>query len=602
VTKTQLSDFEQIIFADFEFANKPGEPPDVVCLAWHEWPAGQTRCLWRDRLAETPPYRIDERVLFVCFVGNAELGCHLALNWPLPANVLDLSPEFRCITNGRTVPEGRGLLGALGYFHLQHSFDSKRKAELQKRIARGWPFTAEEIEEILRYSPSDVDALVRLLPKMLSCLDLDVAIYRGEFVKASAAMEHHGVPIDMEIFPRLTDKHAWRYVRDAMVPVIDAAYGVYVKGPDGEWHFNMELFKQYTEREGITWPLTEKGKLSTKRKTFEDMSKGHPQLEALRQLRHTRDKMRKIKLAVGADGRNRTVLWPFKSKTGRTQPKASQWIFSPAVWLRSLIRPEPGQAVAYVDWSSMEFMIAASLSDDPTMLDFYRNGDPYLSFAKRVGAAPSWATKATHGPLRDRYKVALLAAQYGIQAEALAGRLGVSAFAAHEMLAQHRELFAVYWRWAEDWLAHVLDSGVMWTPLDWQCRTGITEFNGRSLQNFPVQGTGAEILRIACIWATRRGIGLRAPVHDALLVEAPLERIEADVALLQELMRRASRIVLNPTADGQLELRTDAKIIRYPDRYTDPRGEAIWANVLALLAEYQQSRDRPAALQREEQR
>ena len=46
--------------------------------------------------------------------------------------------------------------------------------------------------------------------------------------------------------------------------------------------------------------------------------------------------MRKIKLAVGADGRNRTVLWPFKSKTSRTQPKASQWIFSPAVWLRSL--------------------------------------------------------------------------------------------------------------------------------------------------------------------------------------------------------------------------------------------------------------------------
>jgi hypothetical protein len=159
----------------------------------------------------------------------------------------------------------------------------------------------------------------------------------------------------------------------------------------------MEQFKQYLEREGITWPLTDKGKLSTKRKTFEDMSKGHPQLEALRQLRHARDKMRKIKLAVGADGRNRTVLWPFKSKTGRTQSKAPQWIFSPAVWLRSLIRPGAGQAIAYVDWSSMEFMIAASLTGDPIMLDFYRNGDPYLSFAKRVGAAPSWATKATDG-------------------------------------------------------------------------------------------------------------------------------------------------------------------------------------------------------------
>ena len=44
-----------------------------------------------------------------------------------------------------------------------------------------------------------------------------------------------------------------------------------------------------------------------------------------------------------------------------------------------------------------------------------------------------------------------------------------------------------------------------------------------------------------------------------MLIEAPLERIEADVALMQELMRRASRVVL-----GAHELRTDAKIIRYP--------------------------------------
>ena len=404
-------------------------------------------------------------------------------------------------------------------------------------------------------------------------------------------MEHAGVPIDMDVYPQLADKDAWRYVRDAMVPVIDAAYGVYVKGPHGDWHFSMELFEQYLERAGITdWPRTKKGKLSTKRKTFENMTKGHAQLEELRQLRHARDKMRKIKLAVGADGRNRTVLWPFKSKTGRTQPKASQWIFSPAVWLRSLIKPGPGIAVAYVDYSSMEFGIAAKLSGDPVMLEFYRAGEPYLSFAKRVGTAPADATKQTHEPLRDRYKTGLLATQYGVQAETLAGRLGISTFAAHEMLAQHRQLFAVYWHWAEDWLAHALDTGVMRTVLGWECRTGITEFNSRSIQNFPVQAHGADILRIACIWATRYGLGLRAPVHDALLIEAPIDRIEADVALLQEIMRRASRVVLNPTADDTFELRTDYKIVRYPERYSDRRGDEIWAKVLRLLAEYQQQR------------
>ena len=44
-----------------------------------------------------------------------------------------------------------------------------------------------------------------------------------------------------------------------------------------------------------------------------------------------------------------------------------------------------------------------------------------------------------------------------------------------------------------------------------------------------------------------------------MLIEAPIDRIDADVALMQEIMRRASRIVLNATADGTHELRTDAR-------------------------------------------
>ena len=335
------------------------------------------------------------------------------------------------------------------------------------------------------------------------------------------------------------------------------------------------------------------GKLSTRRKTFEDMAKGRPQLEGLRQLRHARDKMRKIKLAVGADGRNRTVLWPYKAKTSRTQPKASQWIFSPAVWLRSLIKPAVNMSVAYVDWSSMEFLIAAALSEDPMMLEFYRTATrtcPLPSGSARRQARP---LNNTHEPLRDRYKTGLLAIQYGVRAETLGARLGVSTFDAHEMINQHHELFAVYWRWSDDWLAHALDTGVMWTPLGWICRTGITEFNERSVRNFPIQGSGAYILRVACIWATRHGLRLLGPVHDAVLIEAPLERIDVDVTLMQELMRRASRVVL-----GIHELRTDAKIIRHPNRYTDRRGDAVWANVLQLLAEYRQ-REEPCETARQ---
>ena len=50
------------------------------------------------------------------------------------------------------------------------------------------------------------------------------------------------------------------------------------------------------------------------------------------------------------------------------------------------------------------------------------------------------------------------------------------------------------------------------------------------------------------------------------------------MALMQEIMRRASRVILNPTADGTIELRTDAKIIRHPGRFTDSRGDRTVGN------------------------
>jgi DNA polymerase-1 len=599
VTPSELP-FEQIWLHDFEFVTQPGEHPDVVCLVAHELRSGETLRLWRGELGARPPYRTDCSVLFVSFVANAECACHLALGWPMPANVLDLSPAFRNLTNGRSTPEGKGLLGALRYYGLD-TIGAKQKDAMKKRVMQGWPFSPEERQQILTYCESDVDALQRLLPRMLSETDLGVALYHGEFAAASALMEHRGVAIDMEVFAQLADNETWSAVRDAMVPAIDAQYGVYVRDRTGDWSFNMERFSAYLAREGIQgWPLLESGKLNMQRKTFEDMSKGWPQLEELRQLRHARDKMRKVKLAVGRDGRNRTVLWPFKAKTSRTQPKAAQWIFSPAVWLRSLIKPEPGMAVAYVDYSSMEFLIAASLSDQHsgsvnTMLNMYNSGDPYLSFAKRVGAVPRTATRQSHAAVRDKYKVMLLATQYGMASETLAARLGVSTFEAHEMLNQHRELFSQYWQWSDDWVQRALQTGVMWTAFGWTCRTGITEFNERSIRNWPIQATGADVLRIACILATRHGIKLLAPVHDAVLIEAPIARIEADVALMREIMRRASRIVLNADAAGTHELRTDAKIIRYPARYGDPRGDAIWDRVLQLLAEQQRSAERKVA-------
>jgi len=440
-----------------------------------------------------------------------------------------------------------------------------------------------------------------LLFKLLPHIDLPIALHRGEAVAALARSEHIGVPIDMEIFPQLADKKTWRELRDSMVPLVDV-HGIYVRDKLGEWHWNNARFEELVASEGINWPRTETGKLDLRRKTFESMAKAYPQIEPLRQLRYIRDKLRSIQLSVGHDGRNRTVLWPFSSKTSRTQPKAKHWIFSPSVWLRFLIKPEPGKALAYIDYSSMEFLGAAALSDghvssNNPMLDLY-SGDPYLNFGKIVGLIPPDATRDTPGVavIRDRLKVLCLGVQYGMQKSTLATRLGVSEIEAHELLQLHRGLFSQYWHWSEDWLHHSLTSGMMKTVFGWQCATGITELNGRSIRNWPIQSTCADMFRLAYVWGTRHGLTLIAPVHDAVLLEAPEDRIEADVALMREIMRRASRVILNPTADGTIELRTDVKIIRYPDRFTDSRGTELWDTVLMLLAE---RRERQEAAARE---
>ena len=87
-------------------------------------------------------------------------------------------------------------------------------------------------------------------------------------------------------------------------------------------------------------------------------------------------------------------------------------------------------------------------------------------------------------------------------------------------------------------------------------------------------------MRLAAILATERGIRVSAPVHDAFLIEAPTAQIETVAAEMQDVMREASRIVL----DG-LELRSDVVCVHSPDRYSDERGVKMWNYVMELIDE-----------------
>jgi hypothetical protein len=442
-----------------------------------------------------------------------------------------------------------------------------------RRLAiRGGPYTAGERQALLDYCQSDVDALARLLPAMLPRIDLPRALLRGRYMAAAARMEWTGVPIDTDTLGQLRDN--WERIQDSLIARIDAGYGIYERRS-----FRADRFAAYLARTGIPWPRLESGALALDDDTFREMARAYPaEVGPIRELRHALSQMRLQELAVGADGRNRCLLSAFRSRTGRNQPSNTRFIFGPATWLRSLIRPAPGRAVAYVDWSAQELGIAATLSGDLAMQEAYRSGDPYLWLAQRVGALPAEATKKTHPGEREQFKVVSLGVLYGLSADGLARRLNVAPCRGRELLHYHQETFRRFWRWSELVEMQGMLTGRLSTVFGWAVHVG-PDANPRSLRNFPMQANGAEMMRLACCLATERGVIVCCPVHDALLVEGPADDIEAVVAETQRAMREASEQVL-----PGLPLRTDAKVVRHPERYSDPRGERMWGTVRELLA------------------
>lgn len=581
---TTLDPFREIWLVDFEFHAPPGNRPQPICLVAREHRSGRTIRLAGEELLSlgAPPFAADDRALFVAYYASAELGCFIALDWPMPARVLDLFTEFTCRTSGLSVPCGRGLLGALAY-HGIDGIGAAEKDSMRDLAIRGGPFTADELGALLDYCESDVVALDKLLTVMLPSVDLPRALLRGRYMAAAARIEWAGVPIDVVTLDSFREN--WQSIKNQLTAEVDRDYNVYVPSrlrqadepePDGPLSFSSARFTAWLAVREIPWPRLPSGALELSDRAFRQMARQYPAVSPLRELRYSLSQLRLNELAVGSDGRNRCLLSAFASRTGRNQPSNSRFIFGPSVWLRGLIQPGAGRAIAYVDWCQQEFGIAAALSGDAAMMAAYASGDPYLAFAKQAGAVPDDATRETHSAVRERFKVCALGVQYGMAGPSLAAALGQTEAHARDLLQSHRETYPRFWRWSQAAVDRAMLHGHLETVFGWRVHVD-ADANPRSLANFPMQANGAEMLRLACCLATERGIMVCAPVHDALLIEADADGIGAAVEACQAAMREASAVVL----DG-FELRTDAKVVAHPERYSDPRGERMWELVTKL--------------------
>jgi len=169
---------------------------------------------------------------------------------------------------------------------------------------------------------------------------------------------------------------------------------------------------------------------------------------------------------------------------------------------------------------------------------------------------------------------------YGLSPYGLSVKLETPLVHARNLLRAHHEVYPKYWKWSDGMLDRAMLHGSLETAFGWELHVAEAP-NARSLRNFMMQGCGADMLRAACVLGTENAIEVSAPVHDAVLITAPIDHIDADVAAMKAHMIEASRGVLKG-----FEIGVDAKTFRFPDRYSDgERSAYMWETVTAVVTQ-----------------
>jgi len=566
----------EIWIADFEFISREGDNPLPVCFCATEINSGKKirQWLYGEHKPEAQINFKDPNITYVAYYSVAEMSCNLVLGWPIPENIIDLYCEYRVLTNaGERAPSS--LLNACENFGIQ-TIDPSYKDRMRERVLQGAPYSDQDKEEILNYCETDIIETLQLFNKMKPLIDgWERALFRGKYMAITATIENIGVPLDTETLKLMQDN--WELIKIEFIKEVNKEFDFF----DG-LTFKTQAFTDYLLKNNMAWSYTENGNLLMDDDTWKEMTLVYPQLQPIREVRNLLGKFKKLNVSCGTDGRNRGMLSPFSTKTGRNAPKV-QCIFTNPSWLRCLIKPKEGEALAYIDYEQQEFFVASVLSNDINMQKTYNSGDPYLHFAKMAGAIPPDGTKKTHKAIRDLYKQSCLAIQYGMRAQSLSVRINRPLAYAHELIKQHQRLFPKYWSWQDDVISQSKLNKRVQTMFGWQMKVlQGTSKEDLTLGNFLMQATGADILRIACYLLTEAGIKIIAPVHDALMISVNLETYEQDIKKAEELMKKASIIVL-----GQ-PLRTETLIIKYPDRYIDDKGKSTWEKVNKIIAGIQE--------------
>ena len=213
--------------------------------------------------------------------------------------------------------------------------------------------------------------------------------------------------------------------------------------------------------------------------------------------------------------------------------------------------PADGFRFISADYSQIELRILAHLSKDEVFREpFLRGVDVHRQTASVVfGVEPDQVT----GQMRDAAKTINFATIYGIGPFALAQKLGTSVAEAKTFIEQYFARFPGVRRYLDEQIAHAREHGWVETlsgrrryiP---EIRSGnynMRQFGERAATNAPVQGSAADIIKVAMIniHQALRDSGIDArmllQVHDELVFEAPVDEVEKVASLVKSLMESA---------------------------------------------------------------
>jgi hypothetical protein len=335
-------------------------------------------------------------------------------------------------------------------------------------------------------------------------------------------------------------------------------------------------FAQFLIERNIPWQRLRSGALDLKESTFKDHQ--NPEIQKIHRLRGSMSVLQSNSIRVGPDGRHRCSMLTFKTGTSRNAPRDS--IIASAVWVRSALMAPPGYSLITIDWANQEIAIVAILSGDRELIRAYETGDIYHAFGMAAGVVkepdPEAWRRSPGGELqRQMLKAAVLAINYGMGAEALALKVGITVNEALALLATHHRVYHRFWTWREQYIDTALIRGEMRTIMGWPQR--IVAVNRRAIANFAAQANAAELMRLAACIATEEGIEIGMPVHDQFIAVAPSAEAQLVADRLARIMVDAGAVLFGRA----LRFRSTFNIIPHGQRYTDKRDLETWPFAVA---------------------